>query len=107
MASVNHDNRGLRLAARYAVLSIVAMIFIFPLMFMVMSTLKPDLQLLRDTGNLRAFLPVGDISLDNYTDAFERAPVGHLRAATRCSSPAPRCSCRFFSVRSPPSPSSI
>jgi multiple sugar transport system permease protein len=42
---------------------------------MVMSSLKPDQQLLEDSGNLRAFLPVGDISLNNYFAAFERAPV--------------------------------
>lgn len=75
MASVNHDNRGLRLAVRYAVLVIIAMIFIFPLVFMVMSSFKPSLQLLQDTGSLRAFLPVGDLSFDNYRDAFQRAPV--------------------------------
>ncbi len=75
MASVNVENRGLRLVARYAVLIIVAVIFIFPLLFMAMSSLKPELQLLRDTSNLRAFLPVGDLSFDNYADAFDRAPV--------------------------------
>ncbi len=33
------------------------------------------LQLLRDSASVRAFLPVGDISLDNYASAFERAPI--------------------------------
>ncbi|TJV55085.1 MAG: carbohydrate ABC transporter permease, partial [Mesorhizobium sp.] len=33
-------------------------------------------QLLADTSSLRAFLPVGDISLNNYFGAFRRAPVG-------------------------------
>ncbi len=61
---------------RYALLILVAAIFIFPLVFMIMSSLKPDLQLLTDTESIRAFLPVGDISLDNYTAAFRRAPVG-------------------------------
>jgi multiple sugar transport system permease protein len=61
---------------RYALLIIVAFIFVFPLVFMVMSSLKPDLQLLTDTESIRAFLPVGDISLDNYFAAFKRAPVG-------------------------------
>ncbi len=42
---------------------------------MLMSSLKPDQQLLQDSGNLRAFLPVGDISLNNYSAAFDRAPV--------------------------------
>jgi len=75
--TVSHpDNRGLRLLVRYIVLTLIALIFVFPLVFMVMSSLKPDLQLLTDTNSLRAFLPVGDISLGNYFAAFERAPVG-------------------------------
>jgi len=76
MALVSPDNHGLRLWTRYAVLGLVAVIFVFPLLFMAMSSLKPDQQLLSDTNSLRAFLPVGDISLQNYTDAFERAPIG-------------------------------
>jgi multiple sugar transport system permease protein len=76
MALVARENTGLRLAVRYSVLVLVALVFAFPLVFMAVSSLKPDLQLLQDTGSLRAFLPVGDISLDNYTAAFERAPIG-------------------------------
>lgn len=75
MALISPDNQGLRLATRYAVLVLIAIIFIFPLVFMVMSSLKPDQQLLQDSGSLRAFLPVGDISLNNYAEAFQRAPV--------------------------------
>ncbi len=60
---------------RYALLVFVALIFCFPLVFMTMSSLKPDLQLLTDTESIRAFLPVGDISFDNYVAAFKRAPV--------------------------------
>jgi len=78
MAQVALENTGLRLAVRYAVLVLVAAVFIFPLIFMMVSSLKPDLQLLQDTGSLRAFLPVGDISLDNYYAAFERAPIGRF-----------------------------
>ena len=63
------------LSLRYALLILISAIFIFPIVFMVMSSLKPDLQLLRDSGSLRAFLPVGDISLDNYHDAFWRVPM--------------------------------
>jgi len=76
MATINPDNHGLRLIVRYAVLTLIAVIFVFPLVFMVMSSLKPDQQLLADTSSLRAFLPVGDISLNNYVAAFDRAPVG-------------------------------
>lgn len=76
MATITADNRGLRLFTRYAVLILIAIIFIFPLLFMVMSSLKPSAQLLLDTKSLRAFLPVGDLSFQNYTDAFIRAPIG-------------------------------
>ncbi|MBQ2260943.1 MAG: carbohydrate ABC transporter permease [Loktanella sp.] len=76
MATISPDNSGLRLAVRYTVLSLIAVIFLFPLVFMVVSSFKPDAQLLADTASLRAFLPVGDISLDNYAAAFARAPVG-------------------------------
>jgi multiple sugar transport system permease protein len=75
MAMISADNRGLRLATRYAVLVLIAVIFLFPLVFMVMSSFKPTQQLLQDASDLRAFLPVGDISFDNYTAAFQRAPV--------------------------------
>jgi multiple sugar transport system permease protein len=75
MSMISAENHGLRLATRYAVLTLIAIIFVFPLVFMLMSSLKPDQQLLADTASLRAFLPVGDISLDNYTAAFQRAPV--------------------------------
>lgn len=66
----------LRLTVRYLVLILIAVIFCFPLVFMVVSSFKPSLQLLQDASNLRAFLPVGDISLNNYGAIFERAPVG-------------------------------
>ncbi|TIL74701.1 MAG: carbohydrate ABC transporter permease [Mesorhizobium sp.] len=72
----NPDNHGLRLFVRYLVLCLIALIFVFPLVFMINSSFKPDSQLLADTSGLRAFLPVGDISLDNYFGAFRRAPVG-------------------------------
>ena len=43
MAAISSDNRGLRLVMRYTVLTLIAIIFVFPLVFMVMSSFKPDL----------------------------------------------------------------
>jgi len=65
-----------RLIGRYLLLCFIACIFIFPIIFMIVSSFKPDLQLLQDTSSIRALLPVGDISLNNYRDAFDRAPIG-------------------------------
>jgi len=65
-----------KLMGTYLLLSFVACIFVIPIIFMIISSLKPDYQLLLDTSSMRAFLPVGDISLDNYFSAFRRAPIG-------------------------------
>jgi multiple sugar transport system permease protein len=62
---------------RYGLMIFLAIIFAFPIVFMMISSLKPGLQILRDSSSLRAFLPVGDISVMNYYDAFQRAPI-HL-----------------------------
>jgi multiple sugar transport system permease protein len=78
MAQIAPDNRGLRLVVRYTVLTLIAAIFSFPLIFMVISSLKPSEQLLADAHSFRALLPVGDISLGNYFAAFQRAPVGRF-----------------------------
>lgn len=69
-------DRATRLMGRYVLLLFIACIFIFPIIFMIVSSFKPDLQLLQDTSSVRALLPVGDISLNNYREAFERAPIG-------------------------------
>lgn len=59
----------------YTLLTILGLVFIFPIVFMLVSSLKPDLQLLRDTSTVNAFLPIGDISLNNYAAAFSRVPI--------------------------------
>lgn len=76
--TVQGSNHRLFISLRYALLIVIALIFIFPLIFMIVSSLKPDLQLLRDSGSLRAFIPYGDISLDNYFGAFERVPLARF-----------------------------
>jgi multiple sugar transport system permease protein len=53
----------------------LAIIFAFPIIFMIVSSFKPSIQILRDSSSLLAFLPVGDLSFDNYVGAFERTPV--------------------------------
>src|SRR5262249_40589840 len=60
---------------RYVLLSLLALVFLFPIVYMLMSSLKPNAQLLQDSASLRAFLPIGDISFNNYRAAFIRAPT--------------------------------
>lgn len=61
--------------ARYGVMILLAIVFAFPIVFMMVSSLKPSIQILRDSSSLMAFMPVGDISIDNYFKAFQRAPI--------------------------------
>jgi multiple sugar transport system permease protein len=62
----------------YLAMTGLAVFFLFPLVFMFVSSLKPDGQILSDVGSWRAFLPVGDVSLRNYTGVFDRVPVGRF-----------------------------
>lgn len=61
---------------RYGFMILLAIIFVFPIVFMMVSSLKPSFQILQDSSSLRAFMPVGKISTLNYFKAFQRAPVG-------------------------------
>ena len=73
---VNSDR--LRLFVRYLVLTLIAAIFIFPLVFMVMSSLKPSQQLLIDSGSLRAFFPLGTSVWTTISPRFSARPLGCL-----------------------------
>jgi multiple sugar transport system permease protein len=65
----------LRSTGRYVLLVALALLFVFPIVFMLFSSLKPNQQIFIDVRSFRAFLPVGDISLDNYQGVFNRVPV--------------------------------
>jgi len=57
----------------YAVMIVLAVLFLFPLVYMVSSSFKPDDQVLANSDSLEAFLPVPFVGLDNYGNAIERA----------------------------------
>ncbi|MGW1819168.1 carbohydrate ABC transporter permease [Streptomyces sp. NPDC002125] len=56
----------------------LALVFALPLVFMLVSSFKPDDQIFGDLDSLRAFLPVGALSLDNYTAVFDRVPAARF-----------------------------
>jgi len=65
------------LALNYLLMSLLAIFFLFPTVFMIVSSLKSnENQLLQDVTTVRALIPYGDLSLQNYDDAFERFPFG-------------------------------
>ena len=67
-----------RSIGRAAVMLLLAGFFLFPILFMFMSSLKPTPQLLSDTRSWRAFAPVGDLSFENYRGVFRRVPAGRF-----------------------------
>jgi multiple sugar transport system permease protein len=72
------QSTGLRTAGKYVVRILLGLFFAFPLVFMFVSSLKPDQQIFKDLSSLKAFLPVGNISLDNYTGVFQTAPAARF-----------------------------
>ena len=56
----------------------LALIFGLPLVFMIVASFKPDTQIFGDLGSIAAFLPVGDLSWDNYIGVFDRVPFGQF-----------------------------
>ena len=70
--------KGIMASFRYLLMTLLAFVFATPIIFMLVSSLKPSLQILRDSSSLLAFLPVGEISVDNYFRAADRAPIGRF-----------------------------
>lgn len=57
----------------YAAMVVFAGLFLFPLVYMVSSSFKPDDQVLANSQSLEAFLPIPFVGLENYADAIDRA----------------------------------
>jgi multiple sugar transport system permease protein len=57
---------------------LLCLVFGLPLLFMIISSFKPDLQIFSDLTSVKAFLPTGDLTLDNYTGVFERVPFAQF-----------------------------
>jgi multiple sugar transport system permease protein len=60
-------------ALQYAINLVLAFIFIFPIVFMIMSSFKDNQAIFADLRSFRAFLPVGDLSLNNYAAVFTKS----------------------------------
>jgi multiple sugar transport system permease protein len=71
---------GGRRVGGYLVRILLVGFFAFPLVFMFMSSLKPDDQIFADLDSIMAFLPVGDISLSNYSGVFDTVPAARFLA---------------------------
>jgi multiple sugar transport system permease protein len=69
----------LNLFGRYLILILVAFFFLFPIIFMFVSSIKNnESQIIRDMSNIRAFIPYGELGIKNYLDVFDQMPFGRF-----------------------------
>jgi multiple sugar transport system permease protein len=61
----------------YALLMILSFLFIAPILFMIVGSLKPDELVLSQAGTLKAFIPE-QLSFQNYGDVFARVEFGRF-----------------------------
>ena len=63
----------------YLAMSVLAVFFLFPIVFMLVSSIKNvEAQVTADMSSLYAFLPRGDLGLQNYYDVFGQLEFGRL-----------------------------
>jgi len=63
----------------YAVLIVLSVYFLFPTVFMIVSSLKTDeFQLIQDMSSIKGFIPYGNIGFGNYRDVFSKMPFGRF-----------------------------
>jgi multiple sugar transport system permease protein len=63
------------LAGHYVLMTVLAVFFLFPLVYMLVSAVKADDAVLSGSDSLGAFLPTPSVGLENYRDAIERASL--------------------------------
>ena len=71
--------KGLRAGLTYLIMSLLAVFFLFPIVFMLVSSVKNnETQVLTDMSTLYAFVPRGELGIQNYTDVFDQLDFGQL-----------------------------
>ncbi|MCB2202990.1 carbohydrate ABC transporter permease [bacterium] len=62
----------------YLVMTLLALFFLFPIVFMLVSSIKQnEFQVVTDMSTLRAFIPMGDLGLQNFRDVFNSLGFAH------------------------------
>lgn len=72
MATSKRMRRNTKILGNYALLTLVALVFVLPIAFMLVSSLKSSDAIFADLRSWRAFLPVGELSLDNVRYVLDR-----------------------------------
>lgn len=61
----------------YLLLTLAALLYVAPIVFMIVASFKPDDKVLAEAGTLRAFFP-SELTLANYRDVFRRVNFGRF-----------------------------
>ncbi|HEX2909759.1 MAG TPA: carbohydrate ABC transporter permease [Chloroflexia bacterium] len=79
LARSKRQRRIIKLVVQYTVNIVLVFVFIFPILFMIVSSFKPSNDaIFSDLRSFRAFLPVGDLTLDNYRSVFTKSQFGRF-----------------------------
>ena len=76
----------------YAVQIFVAVVFVIPLVWMIVSSLKPEVDIFKDMNSL-ATLMLNNPTLENYKEMFARSEIVNSMLNSTCllyTSPSPR-----------------
>jgi multiple sugar transport system permease protein len=73
-----HLRKRIKNGFKYVLMILLAVFFMFPVVFMLISSIKQDeFQVISDMSSLRAFVPIGDLGLQNYKDVFQSLSFSH------------------------------
>lgn len=62
-------------ALTYGVMTVLAFVFLFPIVFMVVASFKPSNLVIADLDSVNAFLPnLNSLTLENFSGVFDRVP---------------------------------
>jgi len=71
--------KNISITLSYLLLIVVALFFLFPIVFMFVSSIKNnETQIIRDMSSISAFIPYGELGLKNYFDVFKQMPFGRF-----------------------------
>ena len=75
LGGTNRPRRLLSMVAQYAINILLVFAFVFPLLFMVSASFKSSNDVIfSDMQSIRGFLPVGNLTLNNYGTVFAASP---------------------------------
>lgn len=76
MQAMSKSRKAVYLGLSYFFYVMIALVFILPVLYMFVSSFKSDVQIENDMSSLKAFFPVGRLTLENYRASFVEKHFG-------------------------------